>query len=94
VATICGLASSRADLGFDPVKGDAPKKSDKLLWLILFAPALVLLGAVSVYTALHARDGFDVFKAGLTAGMFGWVLGLTLMLLGAGSRVTAKIGEG
>jgi hypothetical protein len=80
VATLCGIASSRADLRFDPVQGEAPKQFEKRIWLILYVPALLLFGAGSIYTALHARDGFDVLKAGLSAGLFGWVLGFTIIV--------------
>jgi hypothetical protein len=90
VAALCGVACSRVDLQFDPVNGEAPKKADQLIWLILFVPALVLSGAVSIYSALHVRDGFDVFKAGLLAWLFGCVLGVTFfMLRREGSRARA-----
>jgi hypothetical protein len=91
VATLCGLASSKADFGLDPPKGEATNKADKINWLILFVPALVLLGAVSVYSALHARDGLDVFKVALSAGLFGWTLGSTsVVLFGADSRARVE----
>jgi small-conductance mechanosensitive channel len=90
VAALCGVACSMTDLRFDPVRGEARKQSDKLIWLILYVPALVLLCVVSAYTGLHARDGFDVFKAALLADLFGWVLGFTILVLrGADSRAHA-----
>ena len=89
-AVLSGVACSRTDFRIDPVRGEPPKQSDKRVWLVLFVPVLVLSGVVSIYTALHARDGFDVFKAGLTAALFGWVLGFTIfMLRSADSRAHA-----
>jgi flagellar basal body-associated protein FliL len=89
-ATICGVVGSRADLGFDPPRGAAPNRSDKLVWMMLFAPALLLLGGVSIYLAMHAQRGFDVFRAALVAGLFGWAMGMTIIvLLSADSRAHA-----
>jgi hypothetical protein len=91
VASVCGIIGSRADLGLDPPKGAAPNESDKRIWLILFVPALLLFGGVSIYSAIHAQGGLDVFKAALTAGLFGWLLGSTsAILLSADSRARVE----
>jgi hypothetical protein len=89
-ATLCGIISSKAVFRLEPIRGEAPRQTDKVLWMVLFAPALILLGAAAVYTAQHAEDGFNMFKAGLAAWGFGCVVGSTaFFLFGADSRARA-----
>ena len=89
-ATLCGITFTKADLRLDPVRREAPKESDKLVWLGLFVPALALLGGAAIYIALHAQGGLDVFRAALLAGMFGWVLGFTALFFSADSRARVE----
>jgi small-conductance mechanosensitive channel len=84
----CGIAASRIDLIIDPINGSAPTKREKLFAVVWFAPALVLLAAASVYTAMDAKEG-SVFDATLLAGLFGWALGLIIRLLSWPSRAHA-----
>ena len=90
MAVLSGFFSSRADVHIDPIRGDGSKRSDNRVWLMLFVPALILLAVGSVYAGVHARTGLEVFRAGLVAGLFGWVLGFTIfMLRSAHSRAHA-----
>jgi hypothetical protein len=89
-AILCGLLSVKADLGVDPIKSGAPSRSDKTMWLILFIPAIVVLGISAVYAAFHAREVMDVMGVALIAYLFGCVLGFTAsMIFGRLSRARA-----
>jgi hypothetical protein len=91
VATLCGLISVRADLILDPIRAEAPSRSEKVIWSILFVPPLLLLSGASIYTALHAHDGMDVVKAAAGAWLFACVLGFTVfMLRGLDSRARVE----
>lgn len=81
VAAICGIGASRIDVGLDSPQGEAPGASDRRLWLLLFVPALAVLAAASIDVSLHATDGLAIFGAALLAALFGWVLGLTIVLV-------------
>ena len=77
-ATLCGLASMRIGTPFEPPVTQPSRSSDKIVWLVLFTPALVLLAVGSIYEAVRVHS---VLEAAGLAGLFGAVLGGTLMVL-------------
>ena len=80
-AALFGFASSLADMRIDAVRGDKPERSDKLIWLILFIPAMIGLAAASIFVLIRGSGGLSVLQAGLAAWLFGSVLGYTTRML-------------
>jgi hypothetical protein len=86
-AALCGMASMRIGSPFDLPITKPSSRSDKVVWLVLFTPPLLVLAGASIYEArVHA-----VFQAACLSGLFGAVLGGTLMiLLDAASRARVE----
>ena len=86
-ATLCGIAFIRVGTPFDLPITEISSRAEKLLWLILFTPASLLLAGASAYEALAN----NAFQAAALAGLFGAVLGGTFMVLsGADSRARVE----
>jgi hypothetical protein len=76
-AALCGFAFIRISTPFDLPVTRSSTASDKITWLVLFAPLLLVLGGASIYEArLH-----ESFQAAALAGFFGAVVGGTVMVL-------------
>jgi hypothetical protein len=86
-AALCGIASMKVRTPFDLPVTESSRPSDKVAWLVLFTPALVLLAGAAIYEAVTVHS---VFQAAGLAGLFGAALGATLMVLfDADSRTRA-----
>jgi len=87
-ALVIGFVSLSIDLQFDPLfdpgTNSAPKPPaprEKMLWLALFLPPLVLLGAVLTNLIGPELSGLDLFGAVLLAMVIGFMAGATTKML-------------
>ena len=79
-AALCGAAYVKVGTPFDVPVTKPSRSLDKVIWLVLFTPPLLLLAGTSAYEA-HMRA---VFEAAALAGLFGAVLGGTIIVLSGG----------